>query len=150
MITMTRKKSTARLDAEIAAVLAKKKRPMRCPNCAGGLKLDDPSYGLTCPRCEARVSEPFTSAHDIPDYVQAPSAGTVVATIRFKSAMSRRNYLAALRARLPDNAQVDDMLEHAFPPKESIGRVYGRGDAQLAADVAADVDGVTADLGRTT
>jgi len=50
----------------------KKQQPMRCPNCEGGLYLDDPSYGLTCPRCGIRVAGPFESAHEIPDYVPAP------------------------------------------------------------------------------
>ena len=150
---VTRKKSSAQLDTEIAAVLAKKKRPMRCPDCGSGLKLDDPSYGLTCPRCEARVSEPFESARDIPDYVAVPSSGTLVATIRFKGATSRRAYLKALRARLYEadysSDQVDDMFERAFHPQENVGHVYSsRADAERAVDVAAGVVGVTAELGR--
>lgn len=63
-----------------------KKQPMRCPNCDGGLLLEDPSYGLTCPRCEIRVAGPFESAHDIPDYVPA-------------KALSRRHAVAKKRGR---------------------------------------------------
>ena len=126
---------------------------MRCPDCGGGLKLDDPSYGLTCPRCEARVSEPFESARDIPDYVTIPSSGTLVATIRFKSAASQRAYLKALRTRLYEanysSDQVDAMFEHAFHPHENVGHVYSsRTDAERAVDVAAGIVGVTAELGR--
>lgn len=130
-----------------------KKKPMCCPNCEGGLVLEDPSYGLTCPRCEIRVAGPFTSGHEIPEYVPAPSYGTAVATIRFASAARRRDYLLALRARLYavgyDADQVDDMFKHSFPPKGLVGYVYGRDDADRAVDVAAEVRGVTADLGRT-
>ena len=130
-----------------------KKKPMRCPNCEGGLYLDDPSYGLTCPRCEIRVAGPFESGHDIPEYVPAPSYGTAVATIRFASTTSRRDYLLTLRARLYgvgyDADQVDDMFKHSFPPKGLVGYVYGRDDAERAVDVAAEVGGVTAELGRT-
>lgn len=51
----------------------KKPQPLRCANCGGGLLLEDPSYGLTCPRCGVRVAGPFESAHEIPDYVPAES-----------------------------------------------------------------------------
>lgn len=130
-----------------------KSKPMRCPSCEGGLYLDDPSYGLTCPRCGIRVAGPFESAHEIPEYVPAPRSGTAVATIKFKNAASRRDYLAALRARLLgagyDADHVDDMLGHAFPPKEKVGYVYGRDDAERAVDVAGEIPGVSAELGRT-
>lgn len=131
----------------------RKPKPMRCPNCEGGLYLEDPSYGLTCPRCEIRVAGPFESAHDIPEYVPAPQVGTAVATIRFRAAANRRGYLLALRDRLRaagyDDEQIDDTLAHAFPPRELVGYVYGRDDAERAVDVAAEVGGVTAELGRT-
>jgi hypothetical protein len=131
-----------------------KKQRLRCPNCDGGLTIEDYAYGLICPRCQIRIAGPFESGHDIPDYVPAPLSGTAVATIRFKSAQARRDYLAALRTRLSDagygDDQIDDMLgDHAFPPKERIGYVYGRDDADRAVDVAAEVHGVTAELGRT-
>lgn len=48
---------------------ARKAKRFTCPSCGGGLTLEDPSYGLVCPTCEARVAGPFESAHDIPDYV---------------------------------------------------------------------------------
>lgn len=132
----------------------KKKRLLRCPNCEGGLHLDDPSYGLTCPRCQIRVAGPFESAHEIPDYVPAPLGGTLVATIRFKNAAARRDYLAALRSRLQaagyDADQADDMIAHAFPRGDLVGYVFGRDDAERALDVAGEVRGVTADLGRTS
>ena len=130
-----------------------KKQPLRCLNCEGGLRLDDPAYGLTCPRCEIRVAGPFESGHDIPDYVPVPPTGTTMATIRFASAASRREYLDALRARLIDAGydgdQIDDALGHAFPPKVLIGYVFGRDDAERAVDVASTVRGVTTELGRT-
>lgn len=132
---------------------SQKTKPLRCPSCEGGLYLDDPSYGLTCPRCEIRVAGPFESAHEIPEYVPAPRAGTAVTTIRFRAAADRRGYLLALRERLRgagyDADQIDDMFAHSFPPRELVGYVYGRDDAERAVDVAGEVGGVTADLGRT-
>lgn len=126
---------------------------MRCPSCDGGLLLDDPSYGLTCPRCEIRVAGPFESAHEIPDYVPAPRSGTLVATIRFKSAASRRDYIWALSARLAaagyGEDQIVDMIRHSFPTGELVGHVYGRDDAERAVDVAGEVRGATAELGRS-
>lgn len=48
-----------------------KRRQFTCPQCGGGLYLEDPSYGLVCPACEVRVAGPFTEANEIPDYVPA-------------------------------------------------------------------------------
>ena len=53
---------------------AKKTKPLTCANCGGGLRLEDPSYGLTCPRCQIRVAGPFTNANEIPDYVPASTS----------------------------------------------------------------------------
>ena len=51
----------------------KKTKLLTCANCGGGLRLEDPSYGLTCPRCQIRVAGPFTNANEIPDYIPASS-----------------------------------------------------------------------------
>jgi transcription elongation factor Elf1 len=48
-----------------------KQKLFTCPNCDGGLRLEDPSYGLVCQACEIRVAGPFESANDIPDYQPA-------------------------------------------------------------------------------
>jgi hypothetical protein len=47
-----------------------KKKRFTCPQCDGGLVLED-TYGLVCPACEVRVAGPFTDAHQIPAYTQA-------------------------------------------------------------------------------
>jgi predicted metal-dependent hydrolase len=49
----------------------KTEKKFACPNCDGGLVLEDPSYGLVCPACEIRVAGPFSSADEIPDYKPA-------------------------------------------------------------------------------
>ncbi len=48
-----------------------KPKQLTCENCGGGLYLEDPSYGLVCPKCEIRVAGPFEDASEIPDYVPA-------------------------------------------------------------------------------
>jgi predicted metal-dependent hydrolase len=49
---------------------ARKAAKFACPNCDGGLVLED-TYGLVCPACEARVAGPFESADEVPDYKPA-------------------------------------------------------------------------------
>ena len=49
----------------------KTEKKFACPNCDGGLVLEDPAYGLVCPACEIRVAGPFESGHEIPDYKPA-------------------------------------------------------------------------------
>jgi hypothetical protein len=67
--------------------------------------------------------------------------------LHFQSATARRNYLAALRKRWLavgySKEYITDFLRATFDPKLSVFYVYGRDDADRAADVAIDVPGVS-------
>jgi hypothetical protein len=47
------------------------KRRLTCSNCDGPLTMEDPAYGLVCPKCNVRVAGPFETADEVPDYVSA-------------------------------------------------------------------------------
>lgn len=53
----------------------KRVKKLKCPECDGGLTMDDPWYGLTCDACGIKVAGPFDSANDIPPYKRAKKTG---------------------------------------------------------------------------
>jgi len=54
-----------------AGLKGKRVKKLKCPECGGGLTMDDPRYGLTCEPCGVRVAGPFDDANKIPAYKRA-------------------------------------------------------------------------------
>jgi hypothetical protein len=77
-----------------------------------------------------------------------------VAQLRFRDAAVRRTYLDLLRERMyaagysPD--YVTDWIRGRFDPKLHVAHVFGRDDADRAADVALEVRGVSCKMEDAT
>lgn len=78
---------------------------------------------------------------------QAAKGSMKSVAIRFRNAAARKAYLAALRRRWKEVGYsadyIDDWIRAVFDPKLPVAYVFGRDDADRAADVALDIPGVS-------
>ncbi len=83
---------------------------------------------------------------------RAAKGGMKTVAIRFSDDAARRAYLSALRKRWREVGYsadyTDDWIHAVFDPKVPVAYVFGRDDADRAADVAIDVPGVSYEFGQ--